>query len=104
MPGEKNQFCWFHFNLSVPFLLINVLVPRVTMAEISCQARTAEVLGAVLGLQIVPHMYSPSLQQDHPKAQALPVGVCLLSVRCNYPRPQLRRKEVSHRWAWRIRA
>lgn len=51
------------------------------MAEISCQARTAEVLGAVLGLQLLPHMYGPSLQQDHPKAQALPVGVRLLSLR-----------------------
>lgn len=43
-------------------------------AEISCQVRTAQVVGAVLGPQLFPHGYSPGLQQDHPKAQALPVG------------------------------
>lgn len=79
MPKKKNQFSWFHFNPSVPFLLINFPVLKVPIelqypAEISCQVRTAQVVGAVLGPQPLPHGYSPGLQQDHPTAQALPVG------------------------------
>lgn len=73
-PREKNQFSWFHFNPSVPFL-INFPVPRVTIAlqspaGTSCQVRTAQLAGAAPGPQLLPDMFSPRVHQTTPKPRA----------------------------------